>query len=86
MDGNIINGINSLSPQIDDGGDYELTIINIQNGCSSSEMISVTQDTLAPISDAGNIMELTCIDTVLILDGSNSSSVNSFSYQWETSN
>ena len=86
LDGNIINGINSLSPQIDDGGDYELTIINIQNGCSSSEMISVTQDTLAPISDAGNIMELTCIDTVLILDGSNSSSGNSFSYQWETAN
>ena len=84
--GNIVNGINSLSPQIDDGGDYELTILNTQNGCSSYEIITVLQDTLAPISNAGNTMELTCIDTVLILDGSNSSSGNDFSYQWQTSN
>lgn len=85
-DGNIVNGANSLSPQIDDGGDYELTILNIQNGCSTSELITVFQDTLIPVSDAGNTMELTCIDTVFTLDGSNSSSGNDFSYLWQTSN
>ena len=85
-DGNIVNGANSLSPQIDDDGNYELTIINTQNGCSTSEIITVFQDTLVPISDAGNTMELTCIDTLLTLDGNNSSGGNDFSYLWQTSN
>ncbi len=85
-DGNIVNGINSLSPQVNDGGDYELTILNTQNGCSSSEIITVLQDTLAPFADAGNTMELTCTDTILTLDGSSSSNGNDFSYQWQTSN
>lgn len=85
-DGNIVNGVNSLSPQIDAGGDYELTILNTQNGCSTTEVITVLQDTLAPISAAGSTMELTCINTTLTLDGSASSSGNDFSYQWLTSN
>ena len=84
--GNIVNGFNSLSPQINDGGDYELTILNTQNGCSSSETITVLQDTIIPISDAGMTMELTCVDTLLTLDGSSSSNGNNFSYQWQTSN
>ena len=84
--GNIVNGFNSLSPQINDGGDYELTILNTQNGCYTSETITILQDTIVPISDAGMILELTCVDTLLTLDGSGSSSGNNFSYQWQTSN
>lgn len=86
QNGNIVNGASSLSPQINDGGDYELTILNTLNGCSTSELITVFQDTLVPISDAGNTMELNCIDTVLTLDGSNSSNGIDFSYQWQTFN
>jgi gliding motility-associated-like protein len=84
--GNFIDGSNSLSPQVNEGGDYELTILNTQNGCIVSEIITVLQDTLAPISDAGSTMELTCLDTVLTLDGSNSSSGIDFVYQWQTLN
>ncbi len=84
--GNIVNGINSLSPEINDGGDYELFILNTQNGCSSTETITVLQDTIVPVSEAGITMGLTCVDTLLTLDGSGSSSGNNFSYQWQTSN
>ncbi|MFK8009790.1 MAG: gliding motility-associated C-terminal domain-containing protein [Saprospiraceae bacterium] len=84
--GNIVNGINSLSPEINDGGDYELTILDTQNGCSSSEIITVLQDTIVPIAEAGMTMELTCVDTLLTLDGSGSTSGNNFSYQWQTVN
>ena len=84
--GNIVNGVNSLSPQINDGGDYELTILNTQNGCSSSEAITVLQDTIVPVSAPGMTMELTCVDTFLTLDGSGSSSGINFSYEWQTLN
>jgi gliding motility-associated-like protein len=84
--GNIVNGVNSLSPQINDGGDYELTILNTQNGCSSSETITVSQDTIVPVSAPGMTMELTCVDTFLTLDGSGSSSGINFSYEWQTLN
>ena len=84
--GNIVTDINSLTPQIDEPGDYELVILNTQNGCSASNSIVVSQDTIAPISDAGSSVELNCFDSFVTLDGSGSSAGNVFSYQWETTN
>ena len=86
IDGNIMSGATTLMPQIDDGGTYELSILDNQNGCSISSEVTVIQDTLAPISNAGNPVELTCIDTIQVLDGGNSSVGNQFLYQWNTTN
>ncbi|MEM6965613.1 MAG: hypothetical protein AAF573_12655, partial [Bacteroidota bacterium] len=84
--GNIVNGATSLTPEIDLGGNYTLAISNTQNGCVATSVITVLQDTILPIADAGSSVQLTCLDTILNLDGSNSSTGNEYEYQWTTTN
>lgn len=86
LNGNIESGANSLSPMVNDGGEYELSIFNNTNGCSSLAVVTVQQDTIAPISEAGQAQELNCINTNLLLDGNGSSIGNEFNYQWQTLN
>ena len=83
-DGNIVNGANGLTPLINDCGEYTLTILNFENGCSSMGSTTVSKDTIAPVANAGNTVELTCVDTLLSLDGSASSQGPEFLYQWNT--
>ena len=82
--GNIISGENSLTPLVDSGGDYELLITNAQNGCTNVASVMVFQDTLFPIADAGQEFILDCQDTLIVLNGTGSSTGNNFEYFWTT--
>ena len=86
LNGNIVNDGNTLTPSVDSAGEYILTILNFDNGCFSTENITVLESVDAPFVDAGNTVELTCVDTLLSLDGSGSASGNQFLYQWNTIN
>lgn len=83
QDGNILNGETSLSPQVDQPGTYELTVVNTVNQCLSTAAVQVLQDVAEPQADAGPSTELTCSLTEVALGGTGSSGPV-FSYSWTT--
>ncbi|MDF1865600.1 MAG: HYR domain-containing protein [Saprospiraceae bacterium] len=83
--GNILNGQNTLEPEVNQSGNYELTITNNDNGCTSTDNIEVTGDTIEPTAEAGDPTEIDCDNSAVELDASSSSQGNNFSYEWATS-
>lgn len=85
-DGNIITGENTLFPTVDQPGTYSMTILNTSNDCENTSSVTVMEDRIAPIADAGLPTEMDCNDDFVNLNGSQSSTGSIFSYQWTTSN
>lgn len=85
-DGNIVSGENTLTPEINAPGEYQIQVTNINNGCVATEVVIVFQDSNAPIAEAGLNDLLNCNITSLVLDGSGSSQGLEFTYEWTTSN
>jgi gliding motility-associated-like protein len=83
-DGSFIAGQNTLTPEINEGGTYILTISNTANNCISNDTVLISEDLQIPIADAGNTNELNCLIDTLVLDGSNSSIGNNIVYNWST--
>ncbi|MEM8907825.1 MAG: choice-of-anchor L domain-containing protein, partial [Bacteroidota bacterium] len=83
VDGHIVDGPTSPWPSVDAPGTYELTIINQQTGCTSSESMVLVQDTLAPTASIIPLAEkLDCDTPELSLSGAGSSVGAPFTYQW----
>ncbi|MBV6443129.1 MAG: hypothetical protein EPGJADBJ_04858 [Saprospiraceae bacterium] len=80
----IMSGNNTLSPTVNQAGNYQLQIFNNDNGCSSSSEVIVPQDIEAPVADAGEGFSLACSVTEGHLDASGSSAGPGFSYFWTT--
>ncbi|MFT5166641.1 MAG: gliding motility-associated-like protein [Saprospiraceae bacterium] len=85
-DGNIISGENTSIPEVDQPGTYFLTIYNTNNDCENTASVTVTEDRVPPVADAGLPTEMDCNDDFITLDGSQSSSGSNFLYQWSTPN
>lgn len=85
-DGNIISGENTLTPEINAPGEYQIEVTNTDNGCTAVEVVTVFQDSNAPIAEAGPDDLLNCNITSLTLDGSGSSQGLEFTYEWTTTN
>ncbi len=83
-DGNILNGINGLSAEINASGVYYLTIEN--SGCASIDSVVVTENISNVIADAGSPQELTCNQPCVVLGGNNTSQGINFTYSWTSSN
>jgi hypothetical protein len=83
LDGNIVNGANTMTPTVDATGTYTLTVTNSNNGCTSSSSTMVTGDATPPVANAGSDMEISCTATTVTLDGTGSSGTN-LSYAWTT--
>ncbi len=83
-DGNIVSGASTVSPLINQNGTYTITTTNVNTGCSSSDDVTINNDTIMPVSNAGSDTAITCIPQVN-LDGSLSSQGN-YSYLWTTNN
>jgi gliding motility-associated-like protein len=47
-DGNILSGNNSLTPTVNAGGTYLLTVINQVNGCESNDVVTVEENPIMP--------------------------------------
>ena len=63
-------------------GVYDILAINPANDCSTSSMVVVQADTIAPFADAGMTQELNCAVDRVNLDGSLSATGNGLSYIW----
>ena len=84
VDGNIVSGSTSLTPEVNASGSYSLVVTNDVNGCTASVDVPVVGDTISPVAMIGAGGVLSCIDTVLTLDGVGSSAGSDFTYSWTT--
>ncbi len=58
--GNITSGASTLTPQINRAGTYTLTATLTANGCSASDAVQITIDTLSPLFSIAQPALLTC--------------------------
>lgn len=71
----------SLIVEVNGSGEYTLTVTRTDNGCESSTLISVNDDTERPIADAGMDALVDCGGTEM-LSGIGSSQGADFVYEW----
>jgi gliding motility-associated-like protein len=83
-DGNILSPADSLAVETDAAGTYTLLIRNTDNGCSSTEVFTIIEDTLLPTVSIAMPQTLTCGLEEVQLFGTASSTGSVFSYQWTT--
>ncbi len=82
--GNIFSGGNTLTPQVDAGGDYALLVTNTQNGCTSTDDVLVNVDQVDPVSLIAAPAVLTCAADQIVLDATASSTGANMTYDWTT--
>ncbi|MBK6901266.1 MAG: gliding motility-associated C-terminal domain-containing protein [Saprospirales bacterium] len=63
-------------------GIFTLSVLNTDNGCLSTDQITIALDTLAPSADAGPAALLNCFTPDAVLDGSGSSQGFGITYEW----
>jgi SprB repeat/Calx-beta domain len=80
--GEILVGGNTLTPTVSAAGTYLLTVLNTDNGCSSSDLTIVGENTIAPTITIVIPAVITCFEPEIVLDGTNSSNGPDFSYAW----
>ena len=85
-DGNVIDNADSYQPSVTQAGDYIFNIKNTDNGCASSEILSIQSDANAPMADAGPANTIDCNQPTITLDGNSSSQGIPFLYKWTTEN
>ncbi|MFN6038379.1 MAG: hypothetical protein ACK452_07920, partial [Bacteroidota bacterium] len=76
----IISGQNSLSPIVNEGGYYYLTVTDNSVGCSSIDSVLIIVDTIAPDLTMSSNQTLTCYTTQVSIAGV--SSLPNLNYQW----
>lgn len=84
--GNIVSGGTTLAPTINAPGDYFITVTNITNGCTSTDMVLIDEDDSLPTVKILPTSPITCIVTQLTLDGTGSAVGPEFTYLWSTNN
>ncbi len=84
--GNIVSGETSLTPTIDQAGDYKLVVINTTNGCFSEDVITIEGTSELPSIDIAEPASFTCTTTEISIDASNSSNGDEYTYEWTTDN
>lgn len=80
--GTFISGQNSLMVTIDNPGTYELLVTEDGTGCTATDTVVVAENLDTPSADAGGMKTLTCKDSVVVLDGSNSDIGANITYSW----
>ena len=81
--GNFNSQTDSTVAGIDKAGIYQISITNNQNGCTTTDDVTVTEDLMKPAANAGPGTELNCIQTSYTLQGSGSTG-GIFEYLWTT--
>jgi gliding motility-associated-like protein len=82
LDGHIVSGPNSLSPQVDQPGTYQLVITNTTSQCRDTASLAIDQDIAYPVAEAGSPFELSCTDPSYTLTGTGSSQGAQYHYLW----
>jgi hypothetical protein len=76
------NNFDDLSPVVNASGSYTVTVTNTQNFCTATDVVFVDIDKEQPIIAAGPDRTLTCADTTVQLDASQSATGPNISFAW----
>ena len=85
-DGNILSGANTLNPEIDEAGTYQLTALDTENGCSNTFDITVLKDVTPPTVVVGDDLNITCEEPIALVSGIGSSEGTEFTFAWTDAN
>ncbi len=80
--GNIVSGANTLTPQVNAAGVYQLLVTNTQNGCTGAGSVQVFEDANKPTVQLAQPATLNCYADQVVLDATGSSIGANFTYQW----
>ncbi len=80
--GDIDSGDDSLTPEILQAGTYILLVNETATGCTATDTVIIASNMDTPTADAGMTMSISCGDSTVVLDGSNSTMGNDVAYQW----
>lgn len=83
-DGQILSGDSTFNPVVAQGGLYTLQVVNQDNGCSSSESVTVLENTALPVVTFENGV-LVCRDSSIVIEVDVEGN-GPFDYQWTTNN
>ena len=64
-------------------GTYELIVTDEQSGCTDSATVTIDENPDAPIIETTNTSPLTCINELVILDGSGTTGGSNLEYEWQ---
>ncbi len=84
--GNFVTDVNVPEVDIDAPGTYVLTVTNTENGCTASDSVEVMNDDGAPDIVIADFGVLNCMDSLVIIDATSSSSGPNIDVIWQTTN
>lgn len=84
--GNIIADGNTLTPVVNSAGTYQISVTNLDNGCTAMEVFSVLIDTLPPVLQAPVPATITCNQPIIQIAGQNTGIPGTYIYEWSASN
>lgn len=82
--GNLVSGLQTLMPLVDQAGIYTLTILATSSGCEASASVEVGIDTLAPVITAGVDGDFPCNADSYTLEGDIQNPFGAFDIEWTT--
>ena len=84
LDGQIISGENSLSPEIGSAGVYEMIVTNTTNGCSSIDHVTIFSDLEDPLANFLEPSILNCLVEEVNLDLVVDTELEDFNIEWSS--
>ncbi len=81
-DGNIVSGDDTATPVVDAPGTYQITVLNTDNQCESTDLVVITQDMIAPPANAGSDANIDCMTPTSVLG--DPSAPGTYTYTWTT--
>ena len=83
--GTILWDANTATPAVGSSGDYELTVTDPANGCSSKDTVTVPADQNLPTVNVAPLDTITCVQNVVTIDASASTtSSGNKDFSWTT--
>jgi len=82
LDGQAVPTNDEINIEVSTAGIYQLVVTNVGSACTDTTLFTVNASVGIPVVEIAEVGELTCLDTVVILDASNSSLGAPFSAQW----
>jgi len=83
LTGNLIGNLSTSTTVANAPGNYTLTVLNTNNGCSNALSVAVGSNIALPVAEAGTPFTLTCTVEEVTLQG-NGSTGPAYTYIWTT--
>lgn len=82
--GNIEGAADQLSVTVTEAGSYEITIVNNDNGCSTTALTQVDDSEIIPpnVLLVADTVDISCLEATATLDATGSSTGPEFFYEW----